>query len=172
MTKFKVFSAAVLSVALVAASPAMAAGFGGRGGGGGFGGHVGGGGFGGHVGGGMAMGGGARMAGPSFSGSRGFRAGAMNANASVGSPRFATGGNFTGQRFSATNGFGHRGHWRGGRWIGPAVGFAVGAGLGYGYYDGYAYDDGYPYYGYADNSFVCQPGTYFRGEDGLIHLCQ
>lgn len=26
-----------------------------------------------------------------------------------------------------------------------------------------------PYYG---NGFVCQPGTYFRGEDGRQHLCQ
>jgi hypothetical protein len=37
----------------------------------------------------------------------------------------------------------------------------------------YAYDNG----GYDDdyarrNGFVCQPGTWFRGEDGRRHLCQ
>jgi hypothetical protein len=65
---------------------------------------------------------------------------------------------------------------------------------GAGYYGGYApgyYDDSYaydnspayapaysaPYGGYdngyaAQNGFVCQPGTVFRGEDGRRHLCQ
>lgn len=42
-----------------------------------------------------------------------------------------------------------------------AVGAAVAAGA-YGYYH-------YPSYG---QGFVCQPGTYFRGEDGRQHLCQ
>jgi hypothetical protein len=37
---------------------------------------------------------------------------------------------------------------------------------GYGY--GYGYDNGYA----ARNGFVCQPGTWFRGEDGRRHLCQ
>lgn len=48
-------------------------------------------------------------------------------------------------------------------------------------YDGrYAYNDGYPYdstYAPRDsyaqrNGFVCQPGTWFRGEDGRQHICQ
>ena len=42
-----------------------------------------------------------------------------------------------------------------------AVGAAAAAGA-YGYYH-------YPSYG---QGFVCQPGTYFRGEDGRQHLCQ
>jgi hypothetical protein len=42
-----------------------------------------------------------------------------------------------------------------------AVGAAAAAGA-YGYYQ-------YPSYG---QGFVCQPGTYFRGEDGRQHLCQ
>ena len=39
-----------------------------------------------------------------------------------------------------------------------------------GYNNGYAtrYDDGYA----ARNWFVCQPGTWFRGEDGRRHICQ
>jgi hypothetical protein len=40
----------------------------------------------------------------------------------------------------------------------------------------YAYDPGYRGWygqGYAQrNGFVCQPGTWFRGDDGLTHLCQ
>ena len=40
----------------------------------------------------------------------------------------------------------------------------------------YAYDNGYNGRydrGYAArNGFVCQPGTWFRGEDGRRHLCQ
>ena len=39
---------------------------------------------------------------------------------------------------------------------------------GYGYDNGYGYDDGYA----RRNGFVCQPGTWFRGEDGRRHLCQ
>jgi hypothetical protein len=36
----------------------------------------------------------------------------------------------------------------------------------------YGYDNGYDA-GYARrNGFVCQPGTWFRGEDGRRHLCQ
>ena len=43
--------------------------------------------------------------------------------------------------------------------------------------DSYAYDTsgGYNRYNqsYAQrNGFVCQPGTWFRGEDGLRHICQ
>lgn len=53
--------------------------------------------------------------------------------------------------------------------------------------DSYAYyNDGYNRYGYdpgpvagphlddyaTRNGFVCQPGTWFRGEDGRRHLCQ
>jgi len=71
--------------------------------------------------------------------------------------------------------------------FGPAIAVGVVAGsvLGAGYYggngpsyydDSYAYDNGYDG-GYdngyaARNSFVCQPGTVFRGEDGRRHLCQ
>ncbi len=51
-------------------------------------------------------------------------------------------------------------------------------------YDAYAYDSGYGngYYGgprgwdnrtYGQrNGFVCEPGTWFKGEDGLMHPCQ
>jgi hypothetical protein len=40
--------------------------------------------------------------------------------------------------------------------------------------DAYAYDRDYRYHSYyrPDNGFVCQPGTWFRGEDGRNHLCQ
>ncbi len=41
--------------------------------------------------------------------------------------------------------------------------------------DAYAYDNGYRGYDNsyaARNGFVCQPGTWFRGEDGRRHLCQ
>jgi hypothetical protein len=40
--------------------------------------------------------------------------------------------------------------------------------------DSYAYDTGYRYNNGYDNrnGFVCQPGTWFRGEDGRRHLCQ
>jgi hypothetical protein len=34
--------------------------------------------------------------------------------------------------------------------------------------NGYGYDNGYA----TRNGFVCQPGTWFRGEDGRRHLCQ
>ena len=33
---------------------------------------------------------------------------------------------------------------------------------------GYGYDEGYA----RRNGFVCQPGAWFRGEDGRRHLCQ
>jgi hypothetical protein len=39
--------------------------------------------------------------------------------------------------------------------------------------DAYAYDRGGYDQGYAArNGFVCQPGTWFKGEDGRRHLCQ
>ena len=38
----------------------------------------------------------------------------------------------------------------------------------YAYGNGYGYDEGYA----RRNGFVCQPGTWFRGEDGRRHLCQ
>jgi hypothetical protein len=45
-----------------------------------------------------------------------------------------------------------------------------------GYGDSYAYDngnDGAYDNGYAvRNGFICQPGTWFRGDDGRRHLCQ
>jgi hypothetical protein len=65
---------------------------------------------------------------------------------------------------------------------GIIAGSALGAGAYYGgygpgYYDNsYAYDNGYDGgydNGYAvRNGFVCQPGTFFRGEDGRRYLCQ
>ncbi|HEY2212056.1 MAG TPA: hypothetical protein VGH62_10670 [Bradyrhizobium sp.] len=40
----------------------------------------------------------------------------------------------------------------------------------------YAYNDDYyygrRYYGGYNNGFACRPGTVFRGEDGLRHICQ
>lgn len=76
----------------------------------------------------------------------------------------------------------HRGH-HGYRDRGPvdtAVGIA-GAAVGtaaaiatapfrgsYAYDNGYGYDNGYA----RRNGFVCQPGVWFRGEDGRRHLCQ
>jgi hypothetical protein len=63
------------------------------------------------------------------------------------------------------------------------AGYYGGGGPGY-YRDSYAYDNGYEgaydngYNGGYDNGygarngFVCQPGTWFRGEDGRRHLCQ
>jgi len=83
-------------------------------------------------------------------------------------------------------GGGHRGGFHGGGFgivPGIAAGLIAGAAAssygsyGPGYYDeSYAYDNRYnrnydPGYA-ARNGFVCQPGTYFRGEDGRPHLCQ
>jgi hypothetical protein len=59
--------------------------------------------------------------------------------------------------------------------IGTAAAIATSPFRGsYGYDGSYAYDNGYGYDGeYARrNGFVCQPGTWFRGEDGRRHLCQ
>jgi hypothetical protein len=36
----------------------------------------------------------------------------------------------------------------------------------------YAYNNGYRNEFVARNGFVCQPGTWFKGEDGRRHLCQ
>jgi len=92
-------------------------------------------------------------------------------------------------------GGGYRGG-HGGGFVGPGIaagliagavigGAAYSGGYAPGYYDdSYAYDNGYNGYnngyavqGYDDgyavrNGFVCQPGTWFRGEDGRRHLCQ
>ena len=44
--------------------------------------------------------------------------------------------------------------------------------------DSYAYyNGGYGRAGYTDNytarnGFVCQPGTWIKGEDGRMHICQ
>jgi hypothetical protein len=96
----------------------------------------------------------------------------------------AGGGHFAG---GGMRGGGFRGGRGGGFGPGLAAGAIAGAviggaayggyGYGPGYYDdSYAYDNGYgaPYDdGYAvRNAFVCQPGTWFRGEDGRPHLCQ
>jgi len=78
------------------------------------------------------------------------------------------------------------GYRRGGYGPGIAAGVIAGAalgGYGYGYDDSYAYDQGPDAYSYDQgpavygaypnpNGFVCQPGTWFRGEDGRNHLCQ
>jgi len=53
--------------------------------------------------------------------------------------------------------------------IGTAAAIATSPVRGpYGYDEGYGYDDEYA----RRNAFVCQPGTWFRGEDGRRHLCQ
>jgi hypothetical protein len=60
--------------------------------------------------------------------------------------------------------------------VGGAVGTA-GAIASAPFRGAYAYDDGYdndwrsPSYAQR-NGFVCQPGTWFRGEDGRPHPCQ
>lgn len=96
------------------------------------------------------------------------------------------------------NGYYGSGEARSGFWPGDVVGGAVGTAAGiaagavdtagaiatapfrgpdsYAYYNNGHYSNGY--YGpgtqsYAErNGFVCTPGTYFKGEDGLRHLCQ
>jgi hypothetical protein len=57
--------------------------------------------------------------------------------------------------------------------IGTAAAIATASFRGsYAYDNDYGYDNGYDN-GYARrNGFVCQPGTWFRGEDGRRHLCQ
>jgi hypothetical protein len=144
MTRFGTIGAACLAVALAASSPALARG-----------GHIGGG----HGGGGF-HGGGAHFAGGGMRGG-GFRGG--------------RGGGFVGPGIAA------------GLIAGAVIGGAAYSG-GYapGYYDdsyaydnGYngGYDNGYAVQGYdngyaARNGIVCQPGTWFRGEDRRRHLCQ
>jgi len=57
--------------------------------------------------------------------------------------------------------------------VGGAIGTAGAIATAPFRYNAYAYDD--PYYrypGYYNRDFVCQPGTTFRGEDGLRHICQ
>lgn len=72
----------------------------------------------------------------------------------------------------------HAGNWRGGRWIGPAVGAAAGFAIGsalaapYGYYDdsynSYAYAPGYSYApGY--DSYAYSPGVRYRTRNGVRH---
>jgi hypothetical protein len=72
----------------------------------------------------------------------------------------------------------HAGHWRGGRWIGPAVGAAAGFAIGsalaapYGYYDdsynSYAYAPGYSYApGY--DAYAYSPGVRTRSRNGIRH---
>jgi hypothetical protein len=152
MIRFGTIGAACLAVALASASPAFAGGN--RSGG--------------------YHGGGAHFAGGGFRG---------------GGARFA-GGGFRG------GGFGGAGILPGvaagvvaGALLGGGPGYYPGyyGGYGPGYYnDSYAYDPGYstdidPNVGYINtydngyavrNGFVCQPGTWFRGQDGRNHLCQ
>jgi hypothetical protein len=57
--------------------------------------------------------------------------------------------------------------------VGAAVGTAAAIATAplrgsYAYGSDYGYDEGYA----RRNGFVCQPGTWFRGEDGRRHLCQ
>jgi hypothetical protein len=63
--------------------------------------------------------------------------------------------------------------------VGAAAVGAAAAGA-YGAYGAYA-DPAAPHYGYgyngwedyaARNGIVCRPGTWFKGDDGLQHLCQ
>jgi hypothetical protein len=101
-----------------------------------------------------------------------------------GGAHFGGGGFRGGGAHFAGGGFRGGGFHRGGFGPGIAAGVVAGAALGgLGYYGGYPYygdsyaydyDDGYapaPTY-YGNNGYVCQPGTYFRGEDGRTHLCQ
>ena len=61
-----------------------------------------------------------------------------------------------------------------------AVGIGAAAAGAYDAYGAYADPRGpyysYGYYGWEDyappNGIVCRPGTWFRGQDGLQHLCQ
>jgi hypothetical protein len=101
-----------------------------------------------------------------------------------GGAHFAGGGFHGGGAHFAGGGFRGGGFHRGGFGPGIAAGVIAGAAIGgLGYYGGYPdygnsyaydYDNGYApaqnYYG--NNDFVCQPGTYFRGEDGRRYLCQ
>jgi hypothetical protein len=102
----------------------------------------------------------------------------------------AGGAHFAGGGFRGGGFHGGRGGFGPGIAAGLAAGAVIGGagyygGYGPGYYDdsyaydnsdgAYAYDNGYGAYdnGYgARNGFVCQPGTWFRGEDGRRHLCQ
>jgi len=69
--------------------------------------------------------------------------------------------------------------WRGGRWIGPAVGFGAGLAVGsalaapaYAYgpgYDAYGYDEGYDE-GYDDGYVAAAPGPV--GGDGVAYCAQ
>jgi hypothetical protein len=56
------------------------------------------------------------------------------------------------------------------------AGFAVGTAAAIAtapFRDSYAYVNGYGYDGYARrNGFACQPGAWFRGDDGRRHLCE
>ncbi|SHL72351.1 hypothetical protein SAMN05444159_6648 [Bradyrhizobium lablabi] len=53
-----------------------------------------------------------------------------------------------------------------------AIATAPFRGDSYAYYNG-GYYSGWPSQSYAErNGFVCQPGTWFKGEDGRRHLCQ
>ena len=49
-----------------------------------------------------------------------------------------------------------------------AIATAPFRGDSYAYYNGPTYSDSYA----ARNGFVCQPGTWFKGEDGRRHICQ
>jgi hypothetical protein len=40
------------------------------------------------------------------------------------------------------------------------------------YQNSYAYSGPYNYGYAAGNGFVCQPGAWFKGEDGRRHICQ
>jgi hypothetical protein len=102
-----------------------------------------------------------------------------------GGAHFGGGGFHGGGAHFAGGGFRGGGFHRGGYGPGIAAGVIAGAalgGLGYygGYYgDSYAYDNG-PYDNgyapgpayYSNDGYACQPGTYFRGEDGRRYLCQ
>jgi hypothetical protein len=103
--------------------------------------------------------------------------------AHAGGAHFAGGGaHVAGGAHFGGGGFRGGGYRGGGVGPGIAAGIVAGSVLGgaYGYYgapayygDSYAYDNG-GYNGYYNdpNGFVCQPGTWFRGEDGRRHLCQ
>lgn len=148
MMKYKVLSAAALSLAL-AMTPALARdGHGGRGAGMSHGAAVG--------------GGGARSAGMGGSFRGAATGGSFRSGGQVSRGTFSGGGN----RFAGGRGF--RGDRRGGVGFGLAAGAVAGAALG-GYYGGryYGYDDGY----YADSGYG-QAYAYEGGDDGVGYCMQ
>ena len=102
----------------------------------------------------------------------GFNMGGPRAIGGMGAPHAAVGASNARFVGGGPRGGFHHGGFGPGIAAGVIAGTALGAAAGYGYYDGYGYDDVYDD-GYAvTGGYTCQPGTYFRGEDGRRYLCQ